>query len=200
MGETSERILRAALETFGTHGYRQANMGLVAEAAGLSRQGVYQHFATKDDLFVALVDDVQARSLHAAARAARDAMSAGPAATVDALLWGRYGYFAAHLYARPHGADLVAESDRRCGERNAVATQRFRDLLRDQIEWEVADGRLVLDAAGLDTAVVADLLLRAVYGLKGREPDPLPLDILRERLRQMVYLLVASLIPQRSIS
>ena len=50
-----ERVLAAALEVFGRYGFRKASMDEIARAAGISRQGLYLHFASKDALFRAAV-------------------------------------------------------------------------------------------------------------------------------------------------
>jgi AcrR family transcriptional regulator len=47
--------LDAALATFVRFGFRKTSMEEVARAAHLSRQGLYGHFATKEDLFRAAV-------------------------------------------------------------------------------------------------------------------------------------------------
>lgn len=44
-------LLDAALEVFLRYGFRKTSMGDVASAAGLSRQGLYLHFETKETLF-----------------------------------------------------------------------------------------------------------------------------------------------------
>ena len=49
------RLLEGALATFARFGYRKTSMEEVARAAGISRQGLYLHFPTKDDLFRATV-------------------------------------------------------------------------------------------------------------------------------------------------
>lgn len=195
MNETTIRILQAALEVFGDYGYRQANMTLVAEAAGLSRQALYMYFTTKEELFAGMVNYLQEQSIENALQAAQVAEAVGPTAVFNALLWGRYGYFAEHLYARTHGAELVAESNRQCGERNSAATRRFQAILLATVEREVSQGRITLARSGLSASEFADLLLRAAYGLKGREPYPLPIDVFRTSLQHMVTLLVASLLP-----
>ena len=195
MNDTTLHILQSALQVFGTYGYRRTNMSLVAEAADLSRQALYMYFATKEDLFSALVDYIHTQSIENAVQAAHGAEVDGPTAVFYALLWGRYGYFAEHLYARPHGAELVAESSRQCGAQNAEATRRFHDILHEAVIHEVATGRLTFAGTNLQTEAFADLLLRAAYGLKGNEPYQLSLDAFRESLRTMTTLLVASLIP-----
>lgn len=44
-------VLEAAVEIFTRFGYRKTSMEDVARAAGLSRQGLYLHYATKEELF-----------------------------------------------------------------------------------------------------------------------------------------------------
>jgi len=48
-------LLEAALTVFARHGYRKTSMEDVAQTAGVSRQGLYLHFPTKEDLFRATV-------------------------------------------------------------------------------------------------------------------------------------------------
>jgi len=52
---TRERLLDAAMELFGQHGYKATSVGAIEQAAGLSpRSGaLYQYFAGKDELLVA---------------------------------------------------------------------------------------------------------------------------------------------------
>lgn len=57
------RLLDAALETFVRFGFRKTSMEEVARAAGISRQGLYLHFATKEELFRAAVRHFLARAL-----------------------------------------------------------------------------------------------------------------------------------------
>lgn len=49
-----ETILDAALHCFTQKGYYKATMDLIAQEAGISKPGLYLHFASKDDLFVHL--------------------------------------------------------------------------------------------------------------------------------------------------
>lgn len=51
-GERYEVILDRAIEVFGTRGYHNVSMDDVAEAAGVSKALVYQHFESKDDLYM----------------------------------------------------------------------------------------------------------------------------------------------------
>ncbi len=57
------RILEAAIATFLRYGYRKTSMEEVARAADISRQGLYLHFPTKEDLFRAGVAHIFADAI-----------------------------------------------------------------------------------------------------------------------------------------
>jgi AcrR family transcriptional regulator len=54
--QTRERLLDAAAEVFNRLGYHGASLEAVAEAAGYTKGAVYSNFATKGELFAALLD------------------------------------------------------------------------------------------------------------------------------------------------
>ncbi|MFV0307407.1 MAG: TetR/AcrR family transcriptional regulator [Desertimonas sp.] len=60
-----EQLLDVALEVFARAGYHGASMNDVAEAAGVTKPVLYQHFESKRELYQALLDEVGARLLHA---------------------------------------------------------------------------------------------------------------------------------------
>ena len=56
-----ENILKTALEVFADVGYREANLSLIAEKAGLSRPTIYQYFKDKDEIYYYAVKLVTGR-------------------------------------------------------------------------------------------------------------------------------------------
>jgi AcrR family transcriptional regulator len=68
-----QRLLEAALGVFLRYGFKKSSMDEVARAADLSRQGLYLHFATKEELFRATVEMALRRALDDAAARLRDA-------------------------------------------------------------------------------------------------------------------------------
>lgn len=46
-----QMILQKALEVFGTYGYKDSNLRLIASACGLSRATIYQYFSDKDQIY-----------------------------------------------------------------------------------------------------------------------------------------------------
>jgi AcrR family transcriptional regulator len=89
---TRERLVAVGFDLFGTRGYEATSVGAILEAAGLARGAFYHHFATKADLFEAVLDKVIAQIATASVDAARahdnpvDALRAGCAAWLDVAL------------------------------------------------------------------------------------------------------------------
>jgi len=68
-----EQILDVALDVFATSGFHGASMNDVAEAAGVTKPVLYQHFDSKRDLYKALLDEVGNRLLDSIAKATAEA-------------------------------------------------------------------------------------------------------------------------------
>jgi len=56
--ERKDQILEVALRVFAERGFHETSMNDVAEAAGITKPVVYQHFASKRALFLAIINDV----------------------------------------------------------------------------------------------------------------------------------------------
>ncbi len=80
-GERQSLILRHASEMFGSRGYHNVSMEDVAEHAGISKALIYQHFESKDQLYLAVLrrfqNDVRVMVLH----------SWGTAGTPEEKMW-----------------------------------------------------------------------------------------------------------------
>src|SRR5271167_332163 len=68
--ETRARLLQAAGEVFAKHGYDRASLEDVVAAAGLTKGAVYSSFASKDELFYALMRERIGERLELVAEAA----------------------------------------------------------------------------------------------------------------------------------
>jgi AcrR family transcriptional regulator len=55
---TQRKILSAAMDIFGEHGFHGARVEQITEAAGCSRPSFYQYFSSKDDVFWRLAGDL----------------------------------------------------------------------------------------------------------------------------------------------
>src|SRR5690348_7366167 len=70
--ERRRQILRAALAVFGARGYEGATTDEVARAAGVSQPYVVRLFGSKENLFLAALDDALTRTLAAFGAALAD--------------------------------------------------------------------------------------------------------------------------------
>ena len=57
--DTKDRILQAALEIFSRDGYVGANLKDIAEAVGVVKSGFYRHYASKEELWNAVLDEME---------------------------------------------------------------------------------------------------------------------------------------------
>lgn len=132
-----ESILQAAIGVFLRYGYKKTSMDDLARAAGLSRQGLYLHFATKDALFKDAVTHLIQQS-RAAARAALD--------RDDLAIEGRLlGAFMA-LKSHSDGGEMPQEH---MAELFVTATQLVGPVLDEFEQALVADLARVLRASGV---------------------------------------------------
>jgi len=60
---TDQRVLAAALQCFLAEGFEATSLTRIAEAAGVSRQTLYRHFPTRDDVLAAVVTDLAETAL-----------------------------------------------------------------------------------------------------------------------------------------
>jgi AcrR family transcriptional regulator len=71
-----EQLLAVALEVFARQGFHGTSMNDVAEAAGVTKPVLYQHFRSKRQLYLALLEDVGQRLRQTIEKAGADAGSA----------------------------------------------------------------------------------------------------------------------------
>jgi AcrR family transcriptional regulator len=89
---TRERLISVGFDLFGERGYEATSVGAILDAAGLARGAFYHHFATKAELFDAVLDRVIAQLAEASAEAARafddpvQSLRAGCARWLDSAL------------------------------------------------------------------------------------------------------------------
>jgi AcrR family transcriptional regulator len=86
------QLLAVALRSFAGRGFHATSMDDIAEAAGVTKPVLYQHFASKRGLYLELLDDVGGRMMEAIAKAV--AAADGPRQQVEAG-FGAYFRFVA---------------------------------------------------------------------------------------------------------
>lgn len=190
---TREAILAAGLSCFGRDGYRRTALDRVAREAGISRAALYLHFANKEELFRALVDDLHARALADATAAAR---ADGPlAARLTAAMAAKTARFFDLLRASEHADEFLDENHRLCGEISATFAAKHARLLGRMITDAADAGEIALDALGASPTQIAELLLDTAEGIKTRHRTILSSDAYRRRLGDAIRIVLAGLRP-----
>jgi AcrR family transcriptional regulator len=90
--ERRRQLLIVAIEEFGTTGYHETSMNRLADAAGVTKPVLYQHFASKHDLYVEVLRDTGGRLIDSIAVAAAEAST--PHAQVEAGFGAYFRFFA----------------------------------------------------------------------------------------------------------
>lgn len=155
-------ILQAAGAVFLRYGLKKTSMDDLARAAGLSRQGLYLYFQTKEELFRAVVLE-----LIAATRAASKAALASETADVESRVLGAFD--------AAHGQGLGKIESEHKDELFAAAEKFVGDAVNESEQSLVNDVARVLRTsgiaahwkdAGLSATELAQTLYAASKGLK----------------------------------
>ncbi|MFB7663999.1 TetR/AcrR family transcriptional regulator [Kitasatospora sp. NPDC056138] len=168
-----EAVLQAAVELLAERGYGGCSVAAVASRAGIATGSVYQHFAGKSELAVALFRTVVGREVAAVgeAVAAAAARGEGPHGRVAAVV----ETFAARALKAPRLAYalLVEPADAVVDAERLVFRRAFRDLFAEQIRAAVATGRLPRQDAELTAAALVGAVGEALVGplAAGSGPD-----------------------------
>jgi AcrR family transcriptional regulator len=146
------QLLDAALEVFVTHGYHAAAMDEIAERAGVSKPVLYQHFPSKLELYIALLDT----SCDSLLDGVREALDSAPSnkERVAATMAAFYDYVAGAKAA----FRLVFESD--------LTNEPY---VRERVDRVINDSAaLVAEVIVEDTALppeAAELLAVSLVGM-----------------------------------
>src|SRR5690349_8205949 len=88
------QLLDVALDVFAMKGFHQTSMEEVAEAAGVTKPVLYQHFGSKRELYLELLEDVGGQLMAAITKAVASAR--GPHQQVEAGFAAYFRFVEAH--------------------------------------------------------------------------------------------------------
>lgn len=158
--ETRARILSAAEECFAQHGYEAAGVAEICERAGVSKGAFYHHFASKQDLFMALLGN-WLDGLDAGLRAVRSQTATVP----DALreLAGMVGFVLNSAGGRlPMFLEFWTQAarDPEVWAATIAPYRRYRAFFAELVQAGVAEGSL----RPVDAEVVAQVIVSLAVG------------------------------------
>src|SRR5205823_6072755 len=184
------QLLDVSLEVFAKQGFHGTSMAEVAEAAGVTKPVLYQHFGSKRELYLELLDDVGQRLLEEVQKAT--AQAGGPRQQVAS------GFAAYFRFA----ADNESAFRLLFGGDGREADQEFGDAIR-RVEDAIADAVAALIEADIDDAH-RRLLAYGVVGLAeatsrhwvltGRRED---VDTLSRRVADLTWAGLRGIRPER---
>lgn len=123
------QILATAFETFLSYGFRRTSLEQIAEQVGVSRPALYRYFASKEELFAALVEEFHDRALERA----RSAVTRSEGKPADDRLLGVFRAWYEQgvevVLSSPHGVELMEANQTLCGELVEARTDSLVTLL-----------------------------------------------------------------------
>ena len=159
-----ESILESATIVFLRYGFRKASMDDLARSAGLSRQGLYLHFATKDALFHDVV-------LHLLATMRDQTLAALTLSSSDTEARLLAAFEAMHRHGigprdAEHLAELLVESERLVGAAVADVERELTDAVASLLQDSGVAARWT--SVGISARSLAEQLYLTSLGLKHR--------------------------------
>ncbi|MFQ5973644.1 MAG: TetR/AcrR family transcriptional regulator [Alphaproteobacteria bacterium] len=192
--DTRSRILHAAFRTFAEQGYSGATLDDVGAAAGLTKGAVYWHFASKDDLCMALIEERFNREtvripgeVHKAARGRRGEKAVAEfveqevAGARDTELWRRLEY------------EFMSRSrDPALRRRYAELVRKFYTDLTPLMQWLIDSG---ITSKDLDPKALAFTWRCLIHGLRHwmvQDPDGIDFEAMAPQLAHIMWRGMAS--------
>ena len=187
-----DRILDAAMRVFRRHGFRRSSIEQAAEEAGLTRQALYHHFASKEALFRAVIERLYESSLAAEIAAAKAAEEAGHdlADILIAEIGARLQALFASLEGSPHIEELFSEHLAQARDLYQAYATRSADEVAATIARVCRKRKLAL-ASGISVRDLARCVEMAIHGAKSAYPSMMPADAFLKQLETMLRMLVA---------
>ncbi|WP_244429957.1 TetR/AcrR family transcriptional regulator [Bradyrhizobium liaoningense] len=187
-----DRILDAALRVFRRHGFRRSSIEQAAEEAGLTRQALYHHFASKEALFRAVLERIYEQGLAAEIAAATAAEDAGLelADILVAEIGARMQSLLASLKDSPHTEELFSEHLAQARDLYQSYSNRFADEIATTIARVCRKRKLKLES-GVSVRELARCVEMAIHGTKSAFPSMQPVDAFLKQLETMLRMLIA---------
>ena len=187
-----DRILDAAMRVFRRHGFRRSSIEQAAEEAGLTRQALYHHFASKEALFRAVLERLYEQALAAETAAAKAAEEAGLelADILVAEIGARMQSLLASLKDSPHIEELFSEHLAQARDLYQSYASRFADEIATTIARVCRKRKLTLES-GITVRELARCVEMAIHGTKSAFPAMQPVDAFLKQLETMLRMLIA---------
>lgn len=129
-----EDILKAAITVFGRYGFKKTSVDDIAEAANISKQGLYLHFSSKQEIFTAALSKYLNESL----LLVQESLAKTDQSLFARLLEAVDVWFGRHLVTfSPESFDILETSKDSLKEE----IERFKSLFKAKISKALTDSK-----------------------------------------------------------
>jgi len=155
------RILDAAVELFAERGYEGTSVGAIAAAAGVTKPVVYDHFASKRELFVELMESIRDDLT------SRGAAAMSEDAPLETRVFAAVDAFFVYVEERPAAAQVLLVIPRAEPELADAARQVQSGATATLAELLIAEPRLLADARDRRPRLelITEFLKQGLHGL-----------------------------------
>jgi AcrR family transcriptional regulator len=194
---SSDRILSAAENIFARFGFRRASMSQIAEEAGLTRQALYHHYASKEELFRAVVEQLHefAYEAEAATGLEQEQAGGGLADILAAQIGARFRYLLECVEESPQAEELMSEHQLQTRDLYQSFVEHNADLRAETIDRVCTRQSLTL-RDGMTSRELARCIQMAIRGFNNLRLDAALLLELDRMVRLLVAGAIASAAPQ----
>ena len=149
-----EQILDAAIGVFGRFGFKKTSVDDLAAAAGISKQGLYLHFSSKEEVFLAGLQ----KYLDDCLNLVRQALTQKDSPLFDRLVGAMDAWFGRHLeFFTPESFDVIEASKLLAGDR----LDEYESAIHSMVAKALADSAEFKKAKNICTPKeVTEVLLR----------------------------------------
>jgi AcrR family transcriptional regulator len=181
-----QQLMDVALSLFAGRGFNATTMDDIAEAAGVTKPLLYQHFTSKRALYLELVDSVAQTMLEAIGKAT--AQAEGPRQQVEAGFAAYFHLVVTHADAFHLLFDSEVPEDPELSRAQRHVEEVLAEAIDDLIDAGLdEDHRRLLAHAVVGMAEGASRLFLARRGAAGDEPDLSEADRLARRLGDLAW-------------
>jgi TetR/AcrR family transcriptional repressor of nem operon len=159
------KIIHEALRQFSTKGFMSTSINDILEAVGTSKGGLYNHFKSKEDLFLSALSE--ARKIWRQRNLAGLHQLERPLDKIKKLLENYRDHYLADSENFPGGCIFVNLAVELNDQQPHLAREvnegfeRFKGMIKRLLDQEKAAGGL---KGGIDTAMVAEMVFSAIVG------------------------------------
>jgi len=165
MVSLKDRIIHEALRQFSSKGFMSTSISDILESAGASKGGLYNHFKSKEDLFLAALSE--ARKIWRQRNLAGLNHCDRPLGKLKQILENYRDHYLADSENFPGGCVFVALAVELHDQQPHLAREvtegfnRFKGMIKRLLDQEQAAGNL---RNGVDTSMAAEIIFSGLLG------------------------------------